>query len=433
MLSVVLPISSLLVGVAILLAGNGLFGTLLAVRGSLEGMSDLTLGLVMSAYFVGFLVGTYACPLAIQRIGHIRAFALFATVASCTPVLHAMLVDPWAWGMLRILSGTCLVGLYMVLESWLTTEAPPERRGQVFAAYMIVNFLALALGQNLLLLFPSDGFQLFGISAVLFSLALVPISLTRVTQPQQVSAPRLGMRRLFDNAPASVAGALGSGLAMGSFWGMGPLLAQRLGLGDSGVAALMTATILGGAALQWPIGHWSDRHDRRFVLAWVTVAGALAALLSALMSAVALPLLLAAMALFGGFGFTVYAISVAHANDRLDPSQALQGISTLLLVHGIGAAIGPTLAGLWMGLIGALGLLVHFAIVFVALSLYVHRQLPDEDEGEEHPVEFMPMVRTTPAAFDMITPEDPERATASDDAVETAPPEAELDSRSPLP
>jgi MFS family permease len=422
MLRAVLPISSLLSGVAILLTGTGLFGTLLAVRGTAEGFPDLTLGLIMSAYFVGFLIGTYACPLAIGRVGHIRAFALFATVASCMPILHGIFVSPWAWAGLRMITGTCLVGLYMVLESWLNTQTPNEHRGQVFAAYMIVNFLALALGQSLLLLYAPTGFELFGLVAVLISLALVPISLTRLAQPQPVAAPKLGLRRLFRDSPAGVAGAFGSGLAMGAFWGMAPVLAQHLGLDNSGVAAFMTAAILGGAALQWPIGRLSDRHDRRFVLAGVAAAGALAALASGLAAQITMPLLLASIFVFGGFGFTLYPVSVAHANDRLGPEHVLQGAGTLLLMHGIGAAIGPALAGSWMHWVGPLGLLVHFAVVLVALGIYVNRQLPDEDVSEPHPSEFMPMVRTTATALEMLTPEPEPAAENSPDTLATTAP-----------
>ncbi|MDD3763739.1 MAG: MFS transporter [Nevskiales bacterium] len=416
MFRTVTSISSLLLAVAILLSGTGLYGTLLAIRGSREGIADLILGLIMSAYFVGFLLGTYGCPRIIQRIGHIRAFALFATVASCTPILHAMFVTPWAWAGLRIVTGTCLVGLYMIVESWLNAQAPNEHRGQVFAAYMVVNFLALAIGQNLLLLYSPMGFELFGLVAVLISLALAPVAMTRIEQPTPVHAPRLKLADLFRTTPAGMAGALGSGLAMGAFWGMGPVLAQRLGLGAVGVAGFMTAAILGGAALQWPIGRWSDRHDRRFVLAAVTAGGALSALLAGFVAPHSLPLLFACMFLFGGLGFTIYSISVAHANDRLAADQLLQGASSMLLVHGVGAAIGPTLAGLWIHGLGPIGLMVHFAVVLVATSLYVRLQLPPRDEAEPHPATFVPMVRTTPAALEMIAPE-------AGDLPDEAPPE----------
>jgi MFS family permease len=150
MIGAVRPMAALLAGVALLLAGSGLLGTLLAVRGRLEGFGDRTIGLIMSAYFVGFFLGTYIAPGLIRRIGHIRAFAFFAALCAATVLLHPIFVDAWAWGVLRALTGAGLVGLYTVIESWLNAQAPDGKRSQVFAIYMAVNLFALAAGQWLL-------------------------------------------------------------------------------------------------------------------------------------------------------------------------------------------------------------------------------------------------------------------------------------------
>ena len=277
MLTIIGSIFSLLLGAGILLVGIGLLGTLLAVRAGVEHFSDPITGVVMSAYFLGFAAGTYVCPALIRRVGHIRAFAAMAAVASAAAIGHALLVHPVVWAVLRAITGACMVGLYMVVESWLNVLAPRQRRGQIFALYVAVTLVALALGQFLILVGDVDEFMPFGIAAALLSLALVPIALTRVTQPESVEAPELGLRHLYRLSPLGTLGALVAGLVSGAFWGMGPLYAYRVGLSDLSVAGFMATTIIGGALLQWPIGHLSDHHDRRTVLTVVCLLGAVLA------------------------------------------------------------------------------------------------------------------------------------------------------------
>ncbi|HEY0973793.1 MAG TPA: MFS transporter [Solimonas sp.] len=400
MLTVARPVSSLLAGVALLLTGAGLLGTLLAVRAVQEGFPERVIGLVMSGYFAGFLLGTWLAPRVIRRAGHIRAFAIFASLASSTALLHALKVDPWTWALLRIATGSCLVSLYMIVESWLNAQAPPGQRGQIFAAYMIVNFLALAAGQGLLLLYPPGEFAGFAIVALLLGWSLVPVSLTRIHPPAVNEMQPLSLRRLHQVSPAGVAGAFGSGFAMGAFWGLGPVAAQRMGLETAQVAAFMVAAILGGAVIQWPVGHWSDRHDRRRVLAAVCAGAAVLALAAYALREQPL-LLMTCMFAFGGLAFTVYPVSIALANDLLQPEELVAGAGTLLLVHGTGAALGPMAAGQTMALTDGGGLLLHFATVLLLLAGYVGwRALRAEPVVAS--THFAPMVRTTPTVLELL-------------------------------
>ncbi len=400
MIGIVRPIVSLLSGVALLLAGAGLLGTLLAVRAVEEGFPERVIGLVMSGYFAGFLLGTWLAPRVIRRAGHIRAFAIFASLASSTALLHALKVEPWAWALLRIATGSCLVSLYMIVESWLNAQAPPGQRGQIFAAYMIVNFLALAAGQGLLLLYPPGEFAGFAIVALLLGWSLVPVSLTRIHPPEVAEMRRLSLRRLYRVSPAGVAGAFGSGFAMGAFWGLGPVAAQRMGLDTAQVAAFMVAAILGGAMIQWPIGHWSDRHDRRRVLASVCATATLLALAAYAVRAEP-GLLLACMFGFGGLAFTIYPVSIALANDLLQPEELVAGAGTLLLVHGAGAALGPMAAGQTMALTDGGGLLLHFAAVLSLLAGYVGWSALRAEPVTAN-THFAPMVRTTPTVLELL-------------------------------
>lgn len=396
------PLAALFAGVALLLMGSGLLGTLLAVRGRLEDFDDQTLGLIMSGYFVGFFLGTYLAPGLIQRIGHIRAFAFYAALCAAAILMHPVFVDPWAWGALRVLTGVALVGLYTVIESWLNVQAPPDKRSQVFAVYMAVNLLALAAGQWLISLQDPAGFVLFSVVAILICLAALPVVASRMVQPTLPAVPRLALAALWRTAPAAASGALLAGLAMGAFWGMGAVYASGLGLDLEGIAALMSATILGGALLQWPIGRLSDGGDRRTTLAIVCAAAALiggAMVFTAGHSQLAL---FGLFFLFGGAAFAIYPLCVAHLLDHLPTEDTLSGCSSLLLLNGVGSAIGPALVGFAMSRYGPAALPVSFAIVLGALALIAAGRRLLRRRDNDHPAHFHPMLRTTPAALELL-------------------------------
>lgn len=370
MKTLLLPLSSLLSGTGLLVVGVGLLFSVLGLRAGLADFSSVVTGLVMSAYFTGYILGTFICPLIIRRVGHVRAFAAMASVASTMPILHGLWVDPWFWGILRLVTGICLVGLYIVIESWLNTLASSAQRGKVFASYLTVTFVALALGQWLILVGDKLGFVPFVITSILFSFALLPITLTPVREPALVNPPRLGLRNLYRISPLGMGGAVGTGLLNGAFYGMGAVYAQGVGFSDVGVATFMAATILGGAIFQWPVGHYSDRHDRRYVMLWVCIGSAVLAFLGFLLSGVSEVFLIGVGVFYGGLVFTLYGLSVAHVNDMIDASQLLEVTGGLLLLHGIGSALGPTLAGMLMDLLGAASLMLYFGVVLGLLALF---------------------------------------------------------------
>lgn len=409
----ILPLSALLSGVALLLIGSGLLGTLLGVRGALEGFSDQVLGLVMSGYFLGFFLGTFLAPPAIRRMGHIRSFSFFGALFACTVLLHAMWVTPWGWGLLRVGTGIAVVGLYTVIESWLNATVEGNQRGRVFAIYMGINLLALALGQQLLRLATPESFALFSVIAMLICLAMLPVTATRMAQPVLQEAERLGLRRMLSVAPVASVGALFSGLTTGIFWGLGPVYAGRIGLDIDGVATFMTVTILGGALLQWPIGRLSDSGDRRRTLAAICLGAGGVAAVGMVLPATVPAALYGSFFLYGGLAFAVYPVVVAHLLDHVDVAEVLPACTTVLLLQGVGAAIGPAFAGLFMAELGPGAFAGMLMVLQLALGLYVLartfvRARPQQPEGHFHP-----MVRTTPTAMELL----PE--------VESAPEEAE--------
>ncbi len=417
MLPMIVPVGSLLLGVSLLLFGNGLLNTLLALRGGMEGYSDSLIGYIMSGYFVGFFVGFYAGIPMLRRIGHIRAFALCAAISAAVVLTHVLLVNPYSWMLLRVVTGAVLVILYTIIESWLNDVTPAEKRGQVFAVYMAVNLGSLALTQQLLQLDSPMNFTLFALAAMLVCISLVPITWTRLAQPSVAEVKRFSLRKLLKIAPIAVAGGVLSGLAMGAFWGLMPVYGQRIGLESGQVATLMSASIVGGALFQYPLGRYSDKHDRRWVLGITAAVGFGIALVSWMLPT---PywLVLLNMALWGGAAFAIYPVSVAHLVDHIDHRDILPAGSALLLLHGMGAAIGPALAGTLMEWTSAATLLLYFALAHGLIALYVGFKLTrpaaiaePEPESTSH---FVPMVRTTPAVLEMIPEEDTETANESE-------------------
>ena len=368
-------LSTLFLGVGLLLVGVGLLFSVLGLRAGVAQFSSITLGLVTSAYYAGFVAGTFACPILIRKVGHIRAFAAMASLASTMPILHALWIDPWFWGVLRFVTGVCMVGLYIVIESWLNALAPNALRGRLFAVYMAVNFVALALGQWLILVGDRLGFVPFAMVSVMFSFALLPITMTKVDEPAPVQAPKFSLRSLYDASPLGMAAAVASGLITGAFYGMSTSFGTSAGFSDAGVATFMAASILGGAIFQWPVGNYSDRHDRRVVLLWVCVLGAGVTTLGFVLAQYSVDALLLLSLVFGGLIFSMYGLGVAHVNDVIDSSRLVEFTGGLLLLHGVGAAIGPVLAGVVMDAAGASSLMLFYAAVMGAMALYTLKRL----------------------------------------------------------
>ena len=401
MLKIISPIRSLLAGVALLLIGNGLLNTLLTLRGAAEGFSSSLIGLLMSGYFLGFLLGTWLAVPLILRIGHIRTFAFCAALCACAALLHVLIINPWVWFVLRLVYGMALITLYLVIENWLTAQTSSAQRGQVFATYMVVNLVALALGQQLLNLASPQAFTLFALPAILICCALMPITLTRQSQPSLPEKPKTNLRMLFHIAPLAVAGAGFSGLVLGSFWGMAPVYASLNGFDAAGIAQLMSVTILGGALLQWPIGRFSDKYDRRKVLLTITLIATLLALAMSLLTAG--PLLLGVLFFWGGLVFCLYPLAVVQMVDQLHPDEILAGSTGLLLINGFGSALGPVIAGSLMEQFGPEALALFFAVSLAALAAFIiYRQRHVSDLRNEPHGHFAPMLRTSHTVLELL-------------------------------
>ena len=391
-------VSTLLVGMAILLAGSGLLGTALGLRAAYEEFDSARTGIIMAGYFVGFVAGYWICPPIIRRVGFVRAFAAFASMTAAAAIAYALYVEPIPWFALRVVNGVGLVGIYMVIESWLGTHAGAAR-GRVLAAYMTMNMLGLAAGQALVDLYPIDETTLFAIAAGLFCLGLVPIVLTPVIEPARVQSASVRVLHIYRTSPTGFAGGLISGMVSGGFWSLAAVYAVGVGADAGDVAVTIAAAVLGGAAFQTPIGWMSSRTDRRVVIAGI---GAIAGLSLAgiwLVGETTPANLPYATFVFGAVGFAIYGLSVAQTQERFAAGDSLEATKGLLLVHGIGAIVAPVVMGVLMRSFGpgafpiAMASLCFILAVFCIWRIRIESPVPVADRGP-----FVPINEASPAA-----------------------------------
>ena len=361
---------ALLLGAGLMMLGNGLQGSLLGLRATMEGFPTAVTGIVMSGYFIGFLAGSTLAPKIVKRVGHVRVFAALASLASAAALLHVVFIDPVAWMAIRLITGFSYAGLYVVAESWLNARSTNENRGQLLSVYMVVMLGGMAGGQLLLNVADPLGFVPFILVSVLVSLALVPIALTAAPAPDFDTAAPVGLLELYRISPLGILGCMAVAVAHGAFFAMGAVFAEKLGLSLAGISIFMGLFMAGGVVLQWPIGRLSDRYDRRIVLTVATFLAAAAALVALLTSAAGGVPFFAAIGLLGGMSLPIYSLCLAHTNDYLDPAQVVSASSALVLVTGLGAILGPLTSAAAMSTVGPGGFLWTIAVVHAGIGVF---------------------------------------------------------------
>lgn len=402
---------SLFVAAAILLAGHGLHLALIPLRADSLGWSTTEIATLGSFYFAGFLAGCLLIPRLIARAGHIRVFSVVTTLC-CAALIGLILVDSyWLWVPLRVLFGIGISGAYLIIESWLTEASSAENRGGVLGTYTIVVLLSMVLGQSLLTQAPPEGDTLLLVAALLVSLAVIPVSLTRSHQPQPVASVELGLLRVFRDAPAAGWTALASGALAGTLWALAPLYASGEGFDSVGIVAFSAAFILGGAALQWPVGRLSDRTDRRRVMAGVLSLAAVGAMATSLLNGITATA--AAMVLAGGLVLTLYPLALAHANDRSDGNFLRVGTSILML-NSLGSVVGPVAAAIAMENLGSDGLFYYLGVVELLLLVYLLAAMLRREPSEQTET-FTVMTKTSQAAFELDPRGDDEDSPEAED------------------
>lgn len=377
---------ALLSSYGILLIANGAFGTLVSLRTKTEAFPDSVIGIVLSGYFAGLLLSSFYAARVVAYIGHIRAFATFASVASTVALAHLLWVDPTFWGVLRVVSGFCMGGMIVVTEGWLNERATNANRGSILSLYMITTYACIGTAQLLMMLSHPGGFKLFVIISILYSFALIPILMTQSQAPAPALANRPNMRQLFQTSPVGMAGSFTVGMMNGIFYALTPIYANSLGLDIKQTAVFMALAAASGVLLQFPLGKISDKVDRRWIMIFSAAMTIIACLLLFSGTSDNLARLYASGIFYGAVAFSINPICAAHVNDLSPPEERTQTASGLLMSYGVGAVIGPFGAGFvipfgvhYIFIISATVLALFTA--YALLRLYVkprHRQVKDE-------------------------------------------------------
>jgi MFS family permease len=391
MLDVVRNAWALLLGMLLLMVGNGLQGTLLGVRGADAGFSASTMAIVMSGYFAGFLIASQVVSGMIRRVGHVRVFAALGSFVSAALIMFPALQDPIAWTLFRFILGFCFCGVYVTAESWLNNSASNETRGQALSAYMIVQMMGIIAGQALLVVPDESGWLLFVIPSILVSISFAPILLSISPTPAFDSTKPMTLRELYQVSPLGMVGMFLLGGIFAAQFGMSAVYATQIGLSLGEISLFISSFYVGAVLMQYPLGYLSDRMDRRKLITLVAIAGGAASIL-AMMSGGWLYGLMAAAFIVGGCSNPLYALLIAYTNDFLEADDMASASAGLLFVNGLGAITGPLILGWTMEFFGPQGFFGMIAILLMAIALYAlfrmtQRAAPSvEDTGAYAPI-----------------------------------------------
>ena len=424
-------LAALFIGAGLLLLGHGLLTTLLAVRGNIEGFSPTLIGGIGTAYYAGFFGGCIFLPPLMRRVGHIRMFSAAGAMIAAATLIHGLFPEPYTWLLVRFVTGFAMTTIFMAVESWLNVRATNETRGRVMSIYMVVNLGAAMLAQQALRLAPPDGLNLFAIAALLMCAGLLPVTLTRSEQPPMPPAIRLEVRKLFRLSPMGAVGCFLSGLITSPFWTLGAIYAARQGFDLKTTTIFLSTVILGGMAMQWPLGMISDRVDRRVMLigvfGLVTAVSTMMAVTSMLPFTLPFELWLVLAASFGGTAFCVNALCVSHVNDVMTDGDRVSVSAGLLLLFGAGAIISPVIAGFTMSWFGPGGMFAQIAAVAAFGTVFAiirRRARTAPPDAQKEP--FVAAPQSTSAAIP-LDPRIPADQAGFEESAEDTPQEEQLD------
>jgi MFS family permease len=394
---------ALLLGMFLLMLGNGMQGTVLGLRGGIEAFDSTTMGYVMAGYFAGFLGGAQSAPWLLRRVGHVRVFAALASLVSAAFIIFAAVVDPIAWTVLRIVVGFCFSGIYVVAESWLNESSTNENRGRTLSAYLIMQMLGIIVAQSVINIADPGGYDLFIIMSVAVSISFAPILLSASPAPVFGTTRRMSLKQLFKTSPLGCVGTFFLGAVFAAQFGMGPVYATEIGLSAAEISIFIGAFYVGGLVLQYPIGWLSDRMERRVLIAMVTALGA-AGCLIALVSSGSFPALVVTAFLIGGTSNPLYSLLIAHTNDFLDHEDMASASGGLIVLNGVGAAGTPILVGYLMKGLGPAAFLFFIAIVMAAIAAYAMYRMtvrPAPAVDDTSPISPYSMVSGTQVAAEI--------------------------------
>lgn len=396
-MSSIRPLIPLLITAGILLGGNGLQSTLIALRGAQEGFSASTIGLMGTAYFMGFLLGCIFITRIMKAVGHVRAFAALAAIAASATLTLVLVIDPVMWSVIRFATGFCFAGLFTVMESWLNSGVSNHDRARVLAIYRIIDIGSVTGAQFLIPVFGAGGFTIFAIMSIMITLSLVPVSLGDRSNPTPPEDVKLDLKRAWLISPLGSIGCIFVGITNSAFRTLSPIYAEQIGLSVTDVVTFVSVGIIGGALIQYPLGYMSDLWDRRMVLL-VTTFGAMASALMLVFFAGNSPLAnFVLVFIFGSFAMPLYSLSAAHANDRAEKGEFVLVNAALMLFYSVGAIAGPFVASIVMEQFGPHALFSFSAAVYVVfVAVIVYRMGSRSPVPAGHRSRFTALLRTSP-------------------------------------
>ncbi|RIK88750.1 MAG: MFS transporter [Hyphomicrobiales bacterium] len=390
------PLIPILVAAGILLGGNGLQGTLIALRGAHEGFTPTIIGFMGTAYYAGFLLGCLAIVRMMQAVGHIRAFSALAAIAASATLVMAVVIDATVWTASRFLSGFCFAGLFTIIESWLNSGVSNENRARVLSLYRIVDIGAVTGSQFVIPAVGVEGFAIFAVMTIMITLSLVPVSLGDRSNPAAPEDVKLDLKRAWAISPIAALGCIAIGVTNSAFRTLSPVYAEKIGMSTADVAAFVSVSIIGGALIQYPLGHASDRHDRRTVLLVTTALALAAALALALFAGSGRLVNFALVFVFGAFAMPLFSLSAAHANDRAASNEYVPLNAALMLFYSFGAIVGPFAAAAAMQRFGPHALFQFSAAVYVVfIALILWRMRVRAPAAAEERGRFTALLRTS--------------------------------------
>ncbi|MGB1109199.1 MAG: MFS transporter [Gammaproteobacteria bacterium] len=404
--SVVRNTWSIFLGLAILMLGNGLQGTLTGWRANFEGFSPTVTGLVIMGFSIGFLLGSLITPSLVRGVGHIRVFAAFASLASACILIQILFIDAILWFFMRLVIGICFAGAYVIVESWLNARSDDGSRGRVLSVYMIVTYCGMAGGQWMMMAADPSTKDLFMVASILMSFALVPVLIGRISAPVIEFHRKLTVTDLLRDAPAGTAALFITAIGQGALFGMSAVYASRNGMDVNQVSLFVSSFILLGALIQWPVGALSDRMDRRFTILLAAMAASLLATINLAFEFTPNVETLV-FGLMGAASMVIYPLAVAQINDRLEPDQMVGAGGTVALLFGLGSILGPPTMGYLMDALPGSGFFIHLLLVHglivAASAVFLYRQKPVPVEEQSHYQAVPP--RATPLAMETIAHE----------------------------
>ncbi len=397
MLAVLRNSWALLLGMFLIMLGNGMQGTALGLRGGIEAFSAPTMGFVMAGYFAGFLGGAQATPWLLRRVGHVRVFAAFGSLISAAFIIFAAVVDPIAWTIMRFVVGFCFSGVYVVAESWLNDSSTNETRGRTLSAYLMMQMLGIITAQALINVADPGGYDLFVIMSVAVSISFAPMLLSASPAPVFSTTRRMSLAQLFRTSPLGCVGTFLLGAVFAAQFGMGPVFGTSIGLSTAEISVFIGAIYLGGLVLQYPIGYASDRMDRRKLIAIVTLVGTGGCLVALVFGGSFYALVLTAF-LIGGTSNPLYSLIIAHTNDFLANEDMASASGGLIVLNGVGAAGTPIFVGYLMQEFGSAAFLVFIAVMMGLIAAYAMYRMtvrPARSAEETGPMAPISMVSST--------------------------------------